>query len=255
MLITLKKEGMAMEKKHMKPFDAENFKSYVRTWTKVRMKKELKCWPLPPGFVQFRKLLDDEVFDVLEIHDGVCLTRCLCGQVPHTDECLTWPHLTVTILDPEEEPRRIHSFWLEPVEFLPKAETLNVKVEKDAELEINTEQSVEIIQELLPELSEKMKLNFSILNFTIDGIEILDAETFANKNSDFMIDLETGHWILGEKEYVAGSIVKTSGNSAILVLEGDVEFLSDWAIEYVRQVKCEWKSETVKSVTKALLDI
>ncbi|MDD5463845.1 MAG: hypothetical protein PHP62_01750 [Candidatus Moranbacteria bacterium] len=115
-----------------KVFNPVVFEALVRTWVKVSLKEVLNLKTVPPSFDVLKKVMGRGIFDVLKVEDGNSLKKCLCEKEPHTEDCLSWHHLSVKILDSEGNNRWVHSLWLNPVEVLPIEK---VSIETPAETE------------------------------------------------------------------------------------------------------------------------
>ncbi|HBU11108.1 MAG: hypothetical protein US57_C0026G0004 [Candidatus Moranbacteria bacterium GW2011_GWC2_37_73] len=225
---------------HRGPFDPVAFEVFVRTWKTVKLKKELNLKTIPPSFRDFIILLDDEIFEVLDVKKGNSVTLCLCGKVPHTEDCLTWPHLSVVIEDLEGNIRPIHSLWLEPVEFLPdeKNSVGSVVIQNPAETEKSGIAEEVVAQEIISEnvlggdahlaedivegIPEQVMENMAqafLENFSkVDRMEFMVV--YLNKEGtllvrpidefpcdDFISDYKTGQWLFGDLEGAFGELV------------------------------------------------
>jgi hypothetical protein len=217
-----------MSEKKQKVFNPEEFEKFVRTWTKVRMKKDLSFKPLPSGFIKFRRDFDDDVMDVIDFKTGISIKQCFCGKNPHTEDCLTWPHLTLTSLDPNFQEVCIHSLWLEPVEFY-KEEQVQIQEMKIEEIatgvtEVVSKNIITIVKNPEKIFAEKSKddneKKYAFVLFRDGELIIEDANNSQSK--DFIFDQSSGQWILGDAVTDIGVVSWLNhGSSMAMVIEAD----------------------------------
>ncbi len=222
-----------MKDKHKqgKLFDAKLFENYVRTWKSVKLKKELKLKTVPPSFRDFVEWLDDGIFEVLDVKQGNTINLCLCKQDPHTEDCLTWPHLSVIVEDLEGNIRPIHSLWLEPVEFLSPMEKVKELIEivesmpedlTDIKEELQNKPGEEPLIEIA---QEQINKKYSFVVLLADGTVVVeDPEN--SVNPDFAFDSKTGQWLFTDCVEEEGALRHFKNSTAVaMVIEADSDQL------------------------------
>jgi len=262
-----------MKSKHVhekeQVFDASEFRNFVLTWKTAKMKETLG-YKSPPGFLKLKEQLDDEVLEIVEIKEGISLNLCLCGKIPHDACCLTWPHLTLSVLNSEGQLFAIHSLWLEPVEFLPtvekvvhefevKGEVLENKI-RDAIVEpfqktIESEQEI-VVEKFLKNFSVEDRNDLIVVHFDAKGeLTICQLDKF--EKDDFIFDYASGSWIFGDTD---GTIGKASflGNNQqcgfMLILEGKVEQVRELSQVLTTSLKAIFNKEINQiNQTKAMV--
>lgn len=212
------KRRNVMREKDKKEFNPVEFEKFVRTWAKVKMKKDLNCKPLPSGFVKFKKEFDDDVMDVLDFKTGISIKQCFCGKNPHTEDCLTWPHVTLTLLDPNFQQVCIHSLWLEPVEFNEDVKTQSMEIE-----EISPGITSVISNDITTIMKDPriifanpaetfVREKYVWISVTKNaGLQILDIDEICN--SDFVFDEKAQEWLFNNLAGRIGEIVPVDGNN------------------------------------------
>ncbi|HBI33827.1 MAG TPA: hypothetical protein DEA43_04260 [Candidatus Moranbacteria bacterium] len=262
---------MSEKNKHEneKTFDPVAFEAFVRTWVKVSLKEVLNLKTVPPSFDVLKKVMGRGIFDVLKVEDGNSLKKCLCEKDPHTEDCLSWHHLSVKILDSEGNNRWVHSLWLNPVEVLPiekvsietPAETEKTSVIENisagvAEVKVSESTSVTIKNPeiIFPKaVQENVKKNYCWVSFSQSAeLKIVDIEEVCNP--EFLFDEDAQEWIFYELTGKVGEIVPLDSkdylNGFEAVIEGNRNILLSVIVSSIEISKKRLKQAIIEGIEK-----
>jgi hypothetical protein len=221
---------METGEKKVEIFDPEKYRIYVLTWATGVMKENLKYKTPSEVFLETsRRLaeLDDGVCRIIGFEECAPIKKCFCGHDPHTDDCLTWPHLKLLVLDPNDEERWIHDLWMRPVTFkksgnndadaiensgdvVSDSDTVDSQVPAPATI---TDKLDELTEVLVPvvvtqdvrEMLQAAATDYTLVIFKNGKMSVENASL--SGDPELTLDDESGEWLYTDKCAKIGDVI------------------------------------------------
>lgn len=246
-----------------KLFDPTEHEAKVKTWKTIKMKEYLDYRKPYAAFLNIKNGLDN-------LDDGICTLvdskhikggNCLCGKVPHTNDCLFWPHFTLIVLNPDENRVSIPSLWVEPVTFKSNEAANKTAVEIVLEETTVPQESVfveeddtfadklppqeaviegrvleSVTQKDVEGITETKEAELIIVHLNAKGkLLIYPLENFIKEEEFCFVDEKKDVWLFGD---IAGNLNKVSilgddqKDGFLIVMEFKIQPLHDLLLAF-----------------------